>query len=238
MKMYGIKEIFDTLQGEGTRAGARSVFVRFAGCNLWSGDPAHRQIGRGACARWCDTDFAHGEGMTADQILKKMGELWPGDGERWCVLTGGEPLLQLDSDLVVALRNEKWQIAIETNGTILPKFPLNEVSHVALSPKRSDMLIVLEFCDELKVVLPGDDESPWTDAELLVLADRLRALDLFVQPQDPIDHRKVQVSYLHGEDTSMYGKQYRENLKRCIDFVKAHPDWRLGLQTHKFANLP
>jgi len=243
MTTYSIREVFNTLQGEGARAGARSVFVRFSGCNLWDGNPDHRDKGKGACARWCDTDFFQGMKMTAEQLLAKMDEQWPAaEGTpRWCVLTGGEPLLQLDSALVCLLRDEGWRIAVETNGSM----PFKEldvvdvVSHLTVSPKRGAPL-VLKYADELKVVLPGDEAQPWTDSELHALADQLAPMDLFVQPQDPIDSRHVQVSFLHGDKYRMdVGQaQYAANVERCIAFVKRNPHWRLGLQQHKMVNLP
>jgi organic radical activating enzyme len=114
---YSVREVFDTLQGEGGRAGARSVFVRFTGCNLWSGLPDKRSLGRGACAAWCDTNFVSGEKMTAMELEYRMSLEWPkgpdqvGRRGRWCVITGGEPTLQLDEELVDLLHAEGWYIA-------------------------------------------------------------------------------------------------------------------------------
>lgn len=238
MKTYAVKDIFDTLQGEGARAGAASVFVRFAGCNLWDGNPEHRHLGKGACAKWCDTAFAGGERLTAAQILERMDQAWPPGGTRWCVLTGGEPLLQVDADLCRSLRDAGWRIAVETNGSVEMKPGVEPLlSHVAISPKRGAE-VVLAYCDELKVVLPGDAVNPWTTDELHALANRLSPLDCFVQPQDPIDPRYVQVTLLAGNGQIPEASSYGENLKACIALIKEHPYWRLGVQMHKIVGLP
>lgn len=120
---YSVKEIFYTLQGEGAQAGRAAVFCRFAGCNLWSG----REIDRAkAICKFCDTDFVGTDGVgggkfqIADDLAKAIGDTWAGgSGRKFVVLTGGEPLLQLDSDLVTAIKNRGFEIAIETNGTIV-----------------------------------------------------------------------------------------------------------------------
>ncbi len=238
MKTYAVKDIFDTLQGEGARAGARSVFVRFAGCNLWDGRPEHRHLGHGACARWCDTSFVGGDLLTSQQILDRMGQAWPLGETRWCVLTGGEPLLQVDADLCRALRDNGWRIAVETNGSV-PLKPGVEplVSHLAVSPKRGAE-VVLAYCDELKAVLPGDAAEPWTHEELHALANRLSPLDCFVQPQDPIDPAHVQVSLLLSNGLVPDAARYSDNLKACMALIKEHPYWRLGVQLHKMVGLP
>jgi len=248
MKTYAVKDVFDTVQGEGTRAGCRSIFVRFAGCNLWDGNPDHRNVGKGACAKWCDTDFANGTPVDAKKLEHMMSAFWPRPSdssngqyvERWCVLTGGEPLLQVDEDLLDLLQESGWMVAIETNGTIEPKFQLDMVDLLTCSPKRGGEL-ALTFCDELKVVLPGSTEIPWADEELLALAKKLKhPVTCFVQPMDPIDPSVVQSSYLHprsGEEVN--GKAtYSANAARCVEFVRAHPEWRVGMQLHKYLRVP
>jgi organic radical activating enzyme len=242
--MYSIKDVFLTVQGEGSRAGEQSVFVRFSGCNLWDGIPEHRHLGKGACARWCDTDFAHGQQTELKKLLHVMDALWPkplSGGMRWCVLTGGEPLLQVESVLLLRLRDAGWRIAIETNGSVVPKFEMEQVDLLTCSPKRGST-VVLPFCDELKVVLPGDAESAWTDAELLELADRLTApAGCFVNPQDPIDPSKVQSTFLHPAPGALpgptQGEAFKANVQRCLEFVRANPEWRVGVQMHKYLQV-
>lgn len=247
MKSYAIRDVFLTVQGEGTRAGGKSVFVRFAGCNLWDGDPAHRHLGKGACAKWCDTDFAKGTSTTLDKLVTIMGNLWPrAIGERWCVLTGGEPLLQVDQALIDALRNEGWSVAIETNGSVEPKFKLDTVQIVTCSPKRGAEL-KLTACHELKVVLPGDPDQPWSDEELEALGFALHPTNgRFVQPQDPTDPLAVQETYLHplamhphpAEMVDKWKGEFEANVRRCLDFVRTHPTWRVGVQMHKYLRVP
>ena len=151
---YSVKEIFYTLQGEGANAGRPAVFCRFAGCNLWSGREADRET---AICRFCDTDFVGTDGengakfKTAAELAAKVASLWPtGEGYRFVVCTGGEPLLQIDAALIEALHAEGFTIAIETNGT-LPVPP--GIDWVCVSPKADATLVVTQG-DELKVVMP------------------------------------------------------------------------------------
>jgi 7-carboxy-7-deazaguanine synthase len=177
---YAVKEIFYTLQGEGANAGRPAVFCRFAGCNLWSGREEDRA---GAVCRFCDTDFVGTDGenggkyRSAAELAAKIASLWPtaqGDaGHRFVVCTGGEPMLQLDEALVDALHRERFEIAIETNGT-LPVLP--GIDWVCVSPK-ADAELVVTRGNELKVVIPQDNQR---------LADYARLdFDYFlVQPMD------------------------------------------------------
>lgn len=243
---FGIKEVFDTLQGEGTRAGARSVFVRFSGCNLWDGHPLHRDRGAGACARWCDTDFFKGEVYTGARLLDAMDAQWaPIDGvERWCVLTGGEPSLQLSLALVHALHVRGWKVAIETNGTS-DSDAVRTCDHVCVSPKLGAPLR-LTRADEVKVVLPGDlPPGGWTDAALEELEERFPRAALYVQPMDPlVDDRLVEATVLRGHESgnddsdAVASMMWEANVKRCLAFVHAHPAWRVSVQTHKILNVP
>jgi len=241
--MYVVKEIFDTVQGEGLRAGARSVFVRFAGCNLWNGRPDDRSKGTGACARWCDTDFVGGEKLDVAALLARMDAQWKPpeseDDERWCVLTGGEPMLQVDWPLVDALITAGWRIAVETNGTLDPDDGklLDVIDHLTVSPKVGGDL-VRKCGTELKVVLPGAAGSNgWSDADLDELARDGTWDALYVQPQDPILSTRVGASFLHG---SLLGArdEYRANVERCLRWVRARPAWRLSLQLHKTIGIP
>lgn len=151
---YAVKEIFLTLQGEGAQAGRRAVFCRFAGCNLWSGREADR--GTAQC-RFCDTDFVGTDGVgggkftVADALARAISECWgPGTAHRYVVLTGGEPMLQVDTALVDALHDAGFTIAIESNGT-LPVHP--GIDWVCISPKAGTH-VVQRKGDELKLVWP------------------------------------------------------------------------------------
>jgi 7-carboxy-7-deazaguanine synthase (Cx14CxxC type) len=157
---YVVKEVFATLQGEGAQAGRPAVFCRFAGCNLWSGREEHRAT---AVCRFCDTDFVGTDGpgggrfATADALAAHVEATWPaGRDHRFVVCTGGEPLLQLDDELVAALHERGFEIAIETNGTLLPPAGID---WVCVSPKAGAEL-VLRCGDELKLVYPQVGAEP------------------------------------------------------------------------------
>lgn len=206
---YAVKEMFLTLQGEGVHAGRRAVFIRFAGCNLWSGREADRAS---AICRFCDTDFVgtdgDGGGKFADAaaVAEAAAVLW-GQGEgAFAVLTGGEPMLQVDDALVDALHAAGFTIAIETNGT-LPVHP--GIDWVCVSPKAGST-VVQHAGDELKLVWPqlGSD------------IDAIEQWDFghwLIQPMDSADAAA--------------------NTQAAIDLVLARPRWRLSLQTHKLLGL-
>ncbi|QJQ04812.1 7-carboxy-7-deazaguanine synthase [Undibacterium piscinae] len=157
---YSIKEIFYTLQGEGNHAGRPAVFCRFSGCNLWSGREEDRSS---AICQFCDTDFVgiDGEGggkfKTAAALAERINSLWPLSypDSKYVVFTGGEPLLQLDTELIHAMHQVGFEIAIETNGTL----PVPEgVDWICVSPKMGSKLVVLKG-SELKVVIPQLGQS-------------------------------------------------------------------------------
>jgi 7-carboxy-7-deazaguanine synthase (Cx14CxxC type) len=157
---YAVKEIFYTLQGEGANAGRPAVFCRFAGCNLWSGREDDRA--QAAC-RFCDTDFVGTDGTLggryagARELAARIASLWPaGAGERFTVLTGGEPLLQVDAALVDALHGERFRIAVETNGTLAAPPGLD---WICVSPKAGAGLVQTRG-DELKLVFPQTGLDP------------------------------------------------------------------------------
>jgi 7-carboxy-7-deazaguanine synthase (Cx14CxxC type) len=157
---YAVKEIFKTLQGEGAQAGRAAVFCRFAGCNLWSGREEDRAA---AACRFCDTDFVGMDGTlggryaAAEELAAVVERTWDGPrAHRFVVLTGGEPLLQVDGDLLEALHGRGFEIALETNGTVdLPP----GIDWVCVSPKTPDELKVRKG-DELKLVYPQADVPP------------------------------------------------------------------------------
>lgn len=207
---YAVKELFLTLQGEGVNAGARAVFVRFAGCNLWSGREQDRAT---AVCRFCDTDFVGTDGAgggkfaDADMLVAAVANAWgPGTERRFVVLTGGEPMLQVDDALVTALHGAGFRIAIESNGT-LPAHP--DLDWVCISPKAGSQ-IVQRSGDELKLVWPQAGIDP----------DALEDWDFthhLVQPLDDADAA--------------------DHVAAAVAFALARPRWRLTLQTHKSLGL-
>jgi 7-carboxy-7-deazaguanine synthase len=211
--MYAVKEIYYTLQGEGAQAGRPAVFCRFAGCNLWSGREADRAA---AICNFCDTDFVGTDGpgggkfASADELAGVARDAWRGNSGTppFVVLTGGEPMLQVDEALVEALHVAGFEVAIETNGT-LPV--LNSIDWVCVSPKAGAPLRQ-RTGNELKLVYPQDRLWP----------EEVQALDFahfLLQPMDD-------------------GVNSPGNLKAAIDYCLAHPKWRLSVQTHKLLGLP
>lgn len=231
MKTYRIKEAWITLQGEGARAGSKSVFVRFSGCDLWNGREEDRSKGKGLCRAWCDTDFVGGEKYDLTRLRDVMYQLWGSQGsmtgQKWCVLTGGEPSLQIDQALVDALHTDGWMIAVETNGCT-DNDAVRSCDHICLSPKRGTDWKALGKAHEIKVVLPGaaPGEEGWTDAELEAIEFEIGFSafrpQFFVQPQDPGAYIKL------GSTPA-----YQPSVQQCIDFVMAHPSWRISTQQHK-----
>lgn len=211
---YRVKEIFYTLQGEGANVGRPAVFLRFSGCNLWSGKEEDRS--RAAC-KFCDTDFLGTDGLnggffgSASELAQRVSRLFPGSllghNTKLVVCTGGEPLLQLDQDLVDALRDHGFEVAVETNGTV----PLSaEVDWVCVSPKANTKM-VLRSGNELKLVFPQDGVEPQHYLEFDFQY-------FFLQPMDGPDNAK---------NTELA-------VKYCLD----HPEWRLSVQTHKLLGIP
>jgi 7-carboxy-7-deazaguanine synthase len=174
---YAVKEIFLTLQGEGAHAGRVAVFCRFAGCNLWSG----REVDRaGAICRFCDTDFVGTDGTlggryaSADQRADTIAAQWVGaPANRYTVLTGGEPLLQLDASLIEALHARGFAIGVETNGTIDPP---DGVDWLCVSPK-ADASLVIRRGHELKLVYPQADAPPEDFVDLAFERFSLQPMD-------------------------------------------------------------
>ena len=207
---YAVKEMFLTLQGEGVQAGRRAVFVRFAGCNLWSGREQDRAT---AVCRFCDTDFigtdGSGGGRFADAALLVAAavDFW-GEGlsERFVVLTGGEPMLQIDDALVGAFHRAGFTIAMESNGT-LAAHP--GIDWVCISPKAGSVVVQRQG-DELKLVWP----QPGSDVDEL---ERWDFAHHQIQPLDSVDAVA--------------------NHAAAIDLVMARPRWRLTLQAHKTLGL-
>ncbi len=210
---YAVKEIFLTLQGEGVHAGRRAVFLRFSGCNLWSGREADRAS---AICQFCDTDFVGTDGENggrydAEALAAKVAELW-GDGtdKRYVVITGGEPMLQVDDGIVDALHAHAFQIAIESNGTIMVH---PGIDWVCISPKAGSD-VIQRTGDELKLVWP----QPTRDLDAM---EQWQFAHFLIQPMDTGDA---------GVNAA--------NVTEATRFVMERPKWRLSLQNHKILGLP
>lgn len=209
---YAVKEVFYSLQGEGLHSGRPAVFLRFAGCNLWSGREADRAT---AVCSFCDTDFVGtgpdgGKFETAKDLAAFVAARWPheheGGARRFVVCTGGEPLLQLDESLIDALRSLGFEIAVETNGTQPAPRGLD---WICVSPKAGAPL-VLRRGNELKLVFPQPGAEP-------ARFEQLEFDHFFLQPMD--------------------GPALAGNTKLASVYCLAHPRWRLSLQTHKLLGL-
>jgi 7-carboxy-7-deazaguanine synthase len=210
---YAVKEIFLTLQGEGVHAGRRAVFLRFAGCNLWTGREEDRSA---AVCQFCDTDFVGMDGENggrydADALAAKVTQLWGGGTDhRYVVITGGEPMLQVDDAIVDALHAHGFTIAIESNGTIATH---PGIDWVCISPKAGSE-VIQHNGDELKLVWP----QPGSDTAAM---ESWNFQNYLIQPMD-------------SGDESLN----RANIEAATAFVNAHPKWRLSLQNHKILGLP
>jgi 7-carboxy-7-deazaguanine synthase (Cx14CxxC type) len=209
---YSVKEIFYTLQGEGGQAGTPAVFCRFAGCNLWTGREQDRAS---AVCRFCDTDFVGTDGTlggkfaTADELAERILAQWPAQDSRhrMVVLTGGEPLLQVDAALIAALHARGFRIAVESNGTVAAP---EGIDWLCISPKAGADWIQRSG-QELKLVWP----QPGFELQDIVAGTRFE--HYFLQPMDNA------------------GQQ--ANIAACIEQCLQHPAWRLSLQTHKLTGI-
>jgi 7-carboxy-7-deazaguanine synthase len=212
---YAVKEIFYTLQGEGANAGRPAVFLRFSGCNLWTGLERDRSKGLGGCSHWCDTDFVGVDGSdggkfaSAEDLVGAVSQQWPRHSRHaipLVVCTGGEPLLQLDPDLILGLHRAGFSVATETNGTLDPPVGL---LWLTVSPKAGTRLRITRG-NELKLVYPQRGAEP----------EQFQDLDFdhfFLQPMD--------------------GPAGAANTQAALKYCLAHPQWRLSLQTHKIVNI-
>lgn len=211
---YSVKEMYLTVQGEGGQTGLPAVFLRFAGCNLWSGLERDRAS---AVCKFCDTQFVGTDGpgggkfKTAADLANAVIEHWPkiesSGGQPWVVCTGGEPLLQLDTDLIEALHAAGLKIAVESNGTI--KAP-EGIDWLCVSPK-ADAPLVQKSGDELKLVYPQIENSP----------EDFGGLDFKRFSLQPLDD-----------------KNWAAHTKAAFDYVLKHPKWSLSVQTHKWIGVP
>jgi 7-carboxy-7-deazaguanine synthase (Cx14CxxC type) len=221
MSVYSVKEAYVTLQGEGAQTGRAAVFLRFAGCNLWSGREADRET---AICQFCDTDFVGTDGpgggkfASPEALAKHVGKIWQdrdagdktstaGNGTPYVICTGGEPLLQLDEPAIAALHNGGFEVGVETNGTL--KAP-DSLDWICVSPK-ADAVLQQRSGNELKLVYP----------QRLARPESFSGLDFdhfFLQPMD-------------SDKTA-------ENIAAAAAYCMKYPQWRLSLQTHKLIGLP
>ena len=221
-KTYAIKEIFGpTIQGEGYLAGTPCYFIRFAGCNMWDGRIETRAASN---CPYCDTDFFKGDKLTASDIVNKLKSLsFDTKDISWIIITGGEPLLQLDEALVNSLHNEGYRVQVETNGTINPDEDLMwEIDSISMSPKVSLSEIKLKECNSLKILFPHPNPNITPEAFAEYPAD-----DYYIQPVDVFD-------FGEGYTIERYQEESRENLDIAIKKVQQLGDpWKLGMQLHK-----
>lgn len=209
---YKVKEIFYTLQGEGTHAGRPAVFCRFASCNLWTG---HEKDRARAVCQFCDTDFVGTNGpgggrfTTAGELSAAVADVWPHTSldDRMVVCTGGEPLLQLDVAAVDALHEQGFYVAVETNGT---QSPPPGIDWLCVSPKIGADLVVTGG-HELKLVYPQSGGDPTQFEQLAFGSYRLQPMD---------------------------GAHVREHTAAAVEYCLKNPRWRLSLQTHKYLGIP
>lgn len=211
---YSVKEAFYSLQGEGFFSGRPAIFCRLSNCNLWTGREEDRSK---AICQFCDTDFIGTDGQNggrfknAKALCQHLLTLWPSDSSEppFIVLTGGEPLLQVDQALVDEMHAFTFEIAIETNGT---KTPPTGIDWICMSPKANSEIIMTQG-DELKLVYPQPDLMP--EAVLNMAFDHF-----YLQPMDDANPAVQQ-----------------QNLKAAIDYCLTHPKWKLSLQTHKLLGI-
>lgn len=209
---YSVKETFLTIQGEGGQAGRPAVFLRFSGCNLWSGREQDRAT---AVCSFCDTEFVGTDGdgggkfADAEALADHVASFWIGrDGDpRLVVCTGGEPLLQLDTALTAALKARGFEIAVETNGTV--EAPAG-IDWICVSPK-ADAVVVQTRGQELKLVWPQAGVDPARFAQL--------------------DFERFYLQPLDGPDRAA-------STEACVAYCLSHPNWRLSVQTHKYLGIP
>lgn len=208
---YSVKEIYFTLQGEGAQTGRPAVFLRFAGCNLWSGRDEHRET---AVCKFCDTDFVGVDGPgggkfeTAAELAAAVAAAWPGEGQPYVVCTGGEPLLQLDAPAIDAVHDAGFEVGVETNGTLAAP---PGIDWLCVSPKAAASISQTSG-DELKLVYPQSEPEAQPD-------------------------RFEQMAFSHFYLQPLHDANLAANTRACIDYCLQHPYWQLSLQTHKIIGI-
>lgn len=211
---YSVKEIYYTLQGEGAQTGRPAVFLRFAGCNLWSGREQHRAE---SVCRFCDTEFVGTDGpgggkfTTAGDLAAAVHRSWPdkqSQAKPYVVCTGGEPLLQLDDAAVDALHDAGFEIGVESNGTVAAP---DGIDWLCISPKGSAPVVQISG-DELKLVYPQTEPEAQPGS-----FERMNFNHFFLQPLD--------------------SPELEANTRSAANYCLAHPQWKLSLQTHKILGI-
>ena len=211
---YSVKEIYYTLQGEGAQTGRPAVFLRFAGCNLWSGREQHRAE---AICRFCDTEFVGTDGPgggkfeTADDLATAVAAAWPQHGEAakpYVVCTGGEPLLQLDVAAIDALHALGFEVGVESNGTLVAPAGID---WLCISPKGCAP-VLQRSGNELKLVFPQEEAEAQPELFAGLEFDRF-----FLQPLDNAERE--------------------QNTRAALQYCLEHPRWQLSLQTHKILGI-
>jgi 7-carboxy-7-deazaguanine synthase len=211
---YSVKEMYFTLQGEGAHTGRAAVFLRFSGCNLWSGREQHRKE---AICSFCDTDFVGTDGpgggkfATAAALLNAVSKVWPAEAgalRKYVVCTGGEPLLQLDEKVIDAFHKAGFEVGVETNGTITAPAGID---WLCVSPK-AHAPVVQRSGSELKLVYPQAQAEAQPEK-----FSHLEFEHFFLQPCD--------------------NENLKLNTKAAIDYCLQHPQWKLSLQTHKIVGI-
>ncbi|MGE5356243.1 MAG: 7-carboxy-7-deazaguanine synthase [Deltaproteobacteria bacterium] len=207
-KQYKIKEIFYSIQGEGFHTGTPAVFIRFSGCNLWSGIEQDR---KNAICKFCDTDFRNTDGenggvYSKNTLLAKIMEITKPGNCKFLIFTGGEPLLQVDEELVNFLKSEAYYIAIETNGT---REAPGKIDWITVSPKYGTGLVQLSG-NELKLVFPQQGFNPES-------FESYNFSHFFLQPK--------------------HDQNLNSNILEAVQFCLIHPKWKLSLQTHKYIGI-
>ncbi len=211
---YSVKEVFYSLQGEGTHSGRPAIFCRLSKCNLWTGREADRSS---AVCQFCDTDFIGTDGQNggrfadAKALCEHLLSFWPKNSgtHPFVVLTGGEPLLQVDQQLVDTLHNYHFEIAVETNGT---KSAPPGIDWICMSPK-ANAPIILDKGDELKLVFPQAELMP----------EQVEQLDFKYFYLQPMDDPNPEIT--------------QENIRKAVQYCLQHPQWQLSLQTHKMLGI-
>ena len=209
--MYKIKEIYYTIQGEGYHTGRPAIFLRFSGCNLWTGQEKDRF---NAVCYWCDTDFVGTNGINGgkyylDDLEKTILSLWPKNESEnpYVVCTGGEPLLQMNDEIINMIHKAGFEIGLETNGTIIP--PVG-IDWLCVSPKANTELLLIEG-NELKIVFPQIGVNPKE-------YEKFDFNHFFIQPMD--------------------GENLHRNTRKAKEFIALNPKWKLSIQTHKILGIP
>ena len=210
---YSVKEIYYTLQGEGSQSGRPAVFLRFAGCNLWSGREDHRAQ---AVCRFCDTEFVGTDGKgggkfeTAADLTDAVRRAWPdaADGIPYVVCTGGEPLLQIDGELLDALHAAGFEIGVESNGTLAAP---DGIDWLCISPKGSAAMVQTSG-QELKLVYPQSEPEAQPENFLGLAFDHF-----YLQPLD--------------------SPEVEQNTRNAVAYCLTHPRWKLSIQTHKVLGI-